>query len=94
MRNHSYGWKVTCCGAALLAIGSFVIPEPAHAQFGGIINGLLNGGGMRFRISPGRGGGGGAKKGQEKDSSDDSSSDSAKKSRDDRVLARALGCGP
>jgi hypothetical protein len=86
MRNHSYGWKITCCGAALLAIGSFVSPEPAHAQFGGIINGLLNGGGMRFRISPGRGGGS-VKKGQEKDSSDDSSSDSAKKSRDDRVLA-------
>jgi len=87
MGKHSFGWKVTCCGAALLAIGSFVSPEPAHAQFGGIINGLM-GGGLRFGHSGGGGGGGGHRRDRDKSSSsDDSSSDSAKKSRDDRVLA-------
>ena len=56
MGKHSFGWKATCCGAALLAIGSFVSPEPAHAQFGGIIGGLLSGG---LRFGHGGGGGGG-----------------------------------
>jgi hypothetical protein len=82
MSNHSRLWKASCCAVALLALGSFVIPDPADAQFniGGIIGGIL-GGRIRFRGHEG----GSVKKGR--DSGDDSSSDSAKKSRDDRVLA-------
>jgi hypothetical protein len=83
MRTLPFGLKITCCGAALLVLGSFAVPEPAHAQFGINIGGLIRafGGGVRFK------GGGGTKKHEKGDSSDDSSSDSARKSRDDRVLA-------
>jgi hypothetical protein len=84
MNTLSFGWKVTSCGAALLVLGSFAVPEPAHAQFGINIGGLIRafGGGVRFK------GGGGPRKHEKGDSSDDSSSDNgARKSRDDRVLA-------
>jgi hypothetical protein len=104
MRNQSYVWKITCGAAALLALGSFIRPEPAQAQFGGIIGGLI-GGGIRFHLGRGGGGGGGGghrEHGSRHDSSsDDSSSDksssssssSSDKSRNDRVLA-SLGAPP
>ena len=57
MRKHSYVWKITCCAAALLALGSFVRPEPAQAQFGGIVGAMI-GGGIRFHLGGGGGGGG------------------------------------
>ncbi len=56
MGKHSLWWKTTCCGAALLALGCFVSPGPAHAQFGGIVGGLI-GGGLRLNF----GGGGGSR---------------------------------
>ncbi|HEY4406204.1 MAG TPA: hypothetical protein VGN55_16270 [Xanthobacteraceae bacterium] len=98
MHKHSYGWKITCAAAALLAFGSFVRPEPAHAQFGGIV-GAMMGGGIRFNLGRGGGGGGGSRheRSSRRDSSDDSSSDksgsSASNSRNDRVLA-SLGAPP
>jgi hypothetical protein len=104
MRKQSYVWKITCGAAALLALGSFIRPEPAQAQFGGIIGGLI-GGGIRFHLGRGGGGGGGGghrEHGSRHDSSsDDSSSDksssssssSSDKSRNDRVLA-SLGAPP
>ena len=84
-----------CCGAALLVIGGFVRPEPAHAQFGGIVGAVLGGMGGGFRFHGGGGGGGSHRsRGSRHDNGDDSSSDSssnnnsaASKSRDDRVLA-------
>ena len=95
MRNHSYFWTVTCCGAALLAFGSVIRPEPAQAQFGGIPGALL-GGGLRFHFGGGGGGGGGSSRHHaSKDKSDDdsSSSSSANNSRNDRVLA-SIGAPP
>ena len=61
MHKHSSCWKITCGAAALLALGSFIRPEPAHAQFGGIVGGLI-GGGIRFHLGGGGGGGGGARR--------------------------------
>jgi hypothetical protein len=100
MSNHSYFWKTTCCGAALLALGSFIRPEPAHAQFGGIIGGMI-GGGIRLHLGGGRGGGGGGShhsrasrhEGGDDSSSDGSTSNSRNDSRNDRVLA-SLGAPP
>jgi hypothetical protein len=96
MRKHSYGWKITCCAAALLALGSFIRPEPAHAQFGGIVGGLI-GGGIRFHLGGGGGGGSRRERASRHDSGDDSSSDksssSSSNSRNDRVLA-SLGAPP
>jgi hypothetical protein len=96
MRKHSYGWKITCCAAALLALGSFIRPEPAHAQFGGIVGGLI-GGGIRFHLGGGGGGGARRERASRHDSGDDSSSDksssSSSNSRNDRVLA-SLGAPP
>jgi hypothetical protein len=97
MRTHSYWWKITCCGAALLALGSLARPEPAYAQFGGIIGPMI-GGGIRFHFG-GVGGGGGSRheRASRHDSGDDSSSDksssSSSNSRNDRVLA-SLGAPP
>jgi hypothetical protein len=97
MGKHSLWWKTTCCGAALLALGSFVSPEPAQAQFGGIVGGLI-GGGLRLNF----GGGGGSRHARtsKHDNGDDSSSDSSSssgsqkdKDRKDRVLA-SLGAPP
>jgi hypothetical protein len=96
MRKHSHFWTVTCCGAALLALGSFVRPEPAHAQFGGIVGAVIGGGGIRLQFG---GGAGGSRRprASKHDSSDDSSSDSTSSSKDssrnDRVLA-SLGAPP
>jgi hypothetical protein len=96
MRKHSYGWKITCCAAALLALGSFIRPEPAHAQFGGIVGGLI-GGGIRFHLGGGGGGGSRRERASRHDSGDDSSPDksssSSSSSRNDRVLA-SLGAPP
>jgi hypothetical protein len=101
MRKQSYVWKITCCAAALLALGSFVRPEPAQAQFGGIIGGMI-GGGLRLHLGGGGGGGGRVHRepaSRHDSSSDDSSSDksssssSSDKSRNDRVLA-SLGAPP
>jgi hypothetical protein len=97
MRKHSHFWTVTCCGAALLALGSFIRPEPAHAQFGGIVGAVIGGGGIRLQFG---GGAGGSRRprASKHDSSDDSSSDSTTSSskdssRNDRVLA-SLGAPP
>jgi hypothetical protein len=98
MRKQSYVWKITCCAAALLALGSFIRPEPAQAQFGGIIGGMI-GGGIRFHLGGGGGGGGRVHRetaSRRDSSSDDSSSDKSSnsdKSRNDRVLA-SLGAPP
>ena len=98
MPKQSYVLKITCCAAALLALGSFIRPEPAQAQFGGIIGGMI-GGGLRFHLGGGGGGGGGRghrEPARHDTSSDDSSSDkssSTDKSRNDRVLA-SLGGPP
>jgi hypothetical protein len=96
MRKHSYGWKITCCAAALLALGSFIRPEPAHAQFGGIVGGLI-GGGIRFHLGGGGGGGARRERASRHDSGDDLSSDKSSSgssnSRNDRVLA-SLGAPP
>src|ERR1700731_1189400 len=96
MRKHSYGWKITCCAAALLALGSFIRPEPAHAQLGGIVGGL-SGGGIRFHLGGGGGGGSRRERASRHDSGDDSSPDksssSSSSSRNDRVLA-SLGAPP
>jgi hypothetical protein len=97
MHKQSYGWKITCCAAALLALGSFIRPEPAQAQFGGIIGGMI-GGGLRLHLGGGGGGGGGSHHDRgRRDSGDDSSSDksssSSNNSRNDRVLA-SLGAPP
>jgi hypothetical protein len=93
MRKHSHRWRVTCCAAALLALGGFVRPEPAHAQFGGIIGAAL-GGGLRFNfgIPGGRGGRHSQSKGHEsgddsKSSADSSGSSKKNDARNDRVLA-------
>src|SRR5258708_23003327 len=101
MRNHSHFWTVTCCGAALLALGSLIRPEPAHAQFGGIPGALL-GGALRLHFGGGGGGGSSRHHPSRDKSDDDSSSDtkssssgssSANNSRNDRVLA-SLGAPP
>jgi hypothetical protein len=103
MRKHSHYWKITCGAAALLALGSFVRPEPAQAQFGGIIGGMI-GGGLRLHLGGGGGGGGGGtrrERAKHDSSSDDSSSDksssnsssSSNNARNDRVLA-SLGAPP
>jgi hypothetical protein len=101
MRKHSHCWKITCSAAALLALGSFIPPEPAHAQFGGIIGGMI-GGGLRLHLGGGGGGGGSHhdRASRHDSSSDDSSSDkssssssSSNNSRNDRVLA-SLGAPP
>src|SRR4030088_1967519 len=99
MPNQSYALKITCCAAALLALGSFIRPEPAQAQFGGIIGGMI-GGGLRFHLGGGGGGGGGRghrePASRHESSSEDASSDkssSSDKSRNDRVLA-SLGAPP
>ncbi len=95
MSNHSYFWKTACCGAALLALGSFVQPKPAHAQFGGIVGAMMGGGGIRFNF----GGGGTRRSRTSKQSTDDSSQDSSTgnsrsdSQRNDRVLA-SLGAPP
>jgi hypothetical protein len=100
MRKHSHFWTLTCCAAALLALGSFLRPEPAQAQFGGIAGALL-GGGLRLHFGGGGGGGGGGSRHHtSKDKSDDdssssssSNSSSANNSRNDRVLA-SIGAPP
>jgi hypothetical protein len=99
MHKQSDVWKITCCAAALLALGSFIRPEPAHAQFGGIIGGMI-GGGLRLHLGGGGGGGGSRHdRASRHDSGDDSSSDksssssSSNNSRNDRVLA-SLGAPP
>jgi hypothetical protein len=94
MRKHSYWWKITCCGAALLALGSFARPEPAHAQFGGIIGAAIGGGGIRLNF----GGGGGSRRARSprQDTGEESrseSSSSSRNDRNDRVLA-SLGAPP
>jgi hypothetical protein len=104
MSNHSCFWKATCCAAAMLALGGFIRPEPAYAQFGGIIGGMI-GGGIRLHLGGGGGGGGsrhphaGRHEGGD-DSSPDSSTSSTSStsgsrndSRNDRVLA-SLGGPP
>ncbi|HEY6259564.1 MAG TPA: hypothetical protein VIY51_27630 [Xanthobacteraceae bacterium] len=104
MHTRSY-WKATCCGAALLALGSFMAPEPAHAQFGGISLGgggriRLNLGGLGIGIGGGGGGGGerhSRSSRRESSSGDDSSSQSTSNSKSDarneRVLA-SIGAPP
>jgi hypothetical protein len=97
MGKHSYCWKTTCCAAAVLALGSFIDPQPAKAQFGGIIGAAIGGGGIRLNFG---GGGGGSRRSRESrhDSGDNSSSDTSSSStsrndRNDRVLA-SLGAPP
>jgi hypothetical protein len=104
MSNHSCFWKTTCCAAALLALGGFIRPEPAYAQFGGIIGGMI-GGGIRLHLGGGGGGGGsrhlhaGRHEGGDDSSPDSSTSSSSSSSgsrndsRNDRVLA-SLGGPP
>jgi hypothetical protein len=96
MRTHSCCWTTTCCAAALLALGSFVGPEPAHAQFGGI---GINLGGIRLNLN-GLGGGGSRhsgsshnKGGDDSSSGNSSSNSSSNNSRNDRVLA-SIGAPP
>jgi hypothetical protein len=100
MRKQSYCWNTTCCGAALLALGSFIDPQPAKAQFGGIIGAAISGGGIRLNFG---GGGGGSRRSRESrryngdssgsDSSSSSNSRNDRNDRNDRVLA-SLGAPP
>src|ERR1700686_627640 len=70
MRTHAYCWKITCCAAALLALGSFVPSQPAHAQFG---IGGINLGGIRLNLN-GLGGGGSRHSGSSHNKGGDDSS--------------------
>src|SRR5262249_39192049 len=99
MNRYSRGLLATCSGIAGLAIVATAFPEPAHAQFGGIIGAMLRGfgggGGHHYSRHSSRREGCGRKcrsRGDDTaDSSDSSdSSDSGRKSRkerNDRVLA-------
>ena len=98
MRTHPYCWKTTCCAAALLALGSFLPSQPAHAQFG---IGGINLGGIRLNLN-GLGGGGSRHSGSSRNKGGDdsssgnsssSSSSNSNNSRNDRVLA-SLGAPP
>jgi hypothetical protein len=95
MSNQSYFWKTACCAAALLALGSFIRPEPAHAQFGGIVGAMMGGGGIRLNLP-----GGGSRRSQSSrrdrdDTSQDNGTSNSRSdsSRNDRVLA-SLGAPP
>ena len=95
MRKQSYVWKITCCAAALLALGSFVRPEPAHAQFGGIIGGIdrrrppaPSGRRWRRRSAATR-----ERASRHDSSSDDSSSDKSSSSGRETIRA-TTGCWP
>ena len=79
MTEHS-SWTLTSCSLAVLALASFLAPEPAHAQFG--IPGIrLNLGGFGIGI----GGGGAARhpKASRHDGGDDSSQQSGSNSKND-----------
>jgi len=94
MRTHLHGLMAACSGVALVALVTAGLPEPAHAQFGGIAGMIINhmghgkfsrGGdncGRRCRGSSSR------RASRERSSSDDAEMDTgSRKDRNDRVLA-------
>jgi hypothetical protein len=90
MNRQLPGLMAACSGLAFLAIGVTAMPEPAHAQFGGIA-GLIIGhmGGGRYY-----GGGGCRHCGHSRHSDDSSSDDSDSGSRRDRSDSRTASLEP